>query len=375
MADILFVCVRKDLARADALADVFQAAGFSIGDLPETEAELRAAGAGLLVWSEGASQSPPFNQAAARVLAAGRAVLATLDGCQAPAELGSAPLFDLSGWRGDADDSLLDPLFAAIDKMAAERRAELEQWGASARRRDTSVVLDGRHGAVVHPAETGAFAESDPVPVALVKADRKRLQAAQGWRRGAPRGAQSLTVKRRATPSVGQMLIPLLASAGIAAAAYFGGLAESTNAPDTPHSVRVAIPPAPAANLVRLSAPAIEAEPEIVLEPQATLPSASQATAADDVSVSIAAAEPPRPRLRVRAPSARFRALSPAFGDSFEMAALTAPHLVELEPVTFTRRGRMTRIRAETLDSDARGASAHSFEGVRVERTALVNGD
>jgi hypothetical protein len=371
MADILFVCVRKDLAQADALADLFQAAGFSIGDLPESEAELRAAGAGLLVWSEGASQSPPFNQAAARVLAAGRAVFAILDGCQSPAELGSAPLFDLSGWRGDADDSLLDPLFATIDKMAAERRAELEQWGASAPRRDTSVVLDGRHGAVVHPAETGAFgfAESDPAPVALVKADRKRLQAAQGWRRGAPRGAQSLTVKRRATPSVGQMLIPLLASAGIAAAAYFGGLAESTNAPDTPHSVRVAIPPAPAANLVRLSAPAL------VQEPHAPLPSPPQAVAAEDVPVSIAAAEPPRPRLRVRAPSARFRALSPAFGDSFEIAALTAPHLVELEPVTFTRRGRMTRTRAETLGSDALGASAHSFEGVRVERTALVNRD
>jgi hypothetical protein len=174
---------------------------------------------------------------------------------------------------------------------------------------------------------------------------------------------------------VGQLLIPLLASASIAAAAYFGGLAESTNAPDTRHSVRVAIPRAPAANLVRLSAPAIEAAPEILQEPQPPLPAALQATTTEDASVSIAAAEPPRPRLRVRAPSARLRALSPTAGNSFQMAALTASHLVELEPVTLRRRGRMTRVRAETLGSEARGASAHLLDGARIERAALLNTD
>ena len=220
MADILFVCVRKDLAQADALADMFQAAGFSIGDLPEREADLRGAGAALLVWSEAASQSPPFNQAAARVLAAGRAVFATLDGRQPPAELGSAPLFDLSGWRGDADDSLLDPLFAAIDKMAAERRAELERWGASASRRDTSALLDGRHGAVVHAAEAGAFAfaETDPTPVARAKPDRKRVQAYEGVVIGKRnRGLNSSFIVRKISSGEGvertfQTYSPLIAS-------------------------------------------------------------------------------------------------------------------------------------------------------------------
>jgi hypothetical protein len=138
----------------------------------------------------------------------------------------------------------------------------------------------------------------------------------------------------------------------------------------------VAIPPPANAKFVRLSATAIEtAAPEIVQELQAPRPSAPPQVAAEEEAPVSAPAGSPLPRLRVRAPSARFRALSAASGAPFQVAALTAPHFVELEPVVLTRRGRMTRIRAEILDSDTRTASGRLFEGARIESAALVNRD
>lgn len=123
MADVLIVCVREDEPQAKALADMFEAAGFSIGGAPGSDAALRSSGAGVVVWSQASIRSRPFLDAAQRVINAGKAVVASLIEPPPPASVGDAPTFDLSGWNGDPDDSALDPLFFAVDRMVNSARA------------------------------------------------------------------------------------------------------------------------------------------------------------------------------------------------------------------------------------------------------------
>ena len=64
MADVLIVCVREDEPQAKALADMFEAAGFSIGGAPNSDGALRSSGAGVVVWSQASIRSRPFLDAA-----------------------------------------------------------------------------------------------------------------------------------------------------------------------------------------------------------------------------------------------------------------------------------------------------------------------
>lgn len=123
MADVLIVCVREDEPRAKALADMFEAAGFSIGGAPGNDAALRSSGAGVVVWSQASIRSRPFLDAAQRVINANKAVVASLIEPPPPESVGNAPAFDLSRWTGDPDDPGLDPLFFAVDRMVNSARA------------------------------------------------------------------------------------------------------------------------------------------------------------------------------------------------------------------------------------------------------------
>lgn len=123
MADVLIVCVREDEPQAKALAEMFEAAGFSIGGAPSSDAALRSSGAGVIVWSQASIRSRPFLDAAQRVINAGKAVVASLIEPPPPSSIGDAPAFDLSQWPGDPDDPGLDPLFFAVDRMVTSARA------------------------------------------------------------------------------------------------------------------------------------------------------------------------------------------------------------------------------------------------------------
>lgn len=123
MADVLIVCVREDEPRAKALADMFEAAGFSIGGAPNNDAALRSSGAGVVVWSQASIRSRPFLDAAQRVINANKAVVASLIEPPPPSSIGDALAFDLSQWAGDPDDPALDPLFFAVDRMVNSARA------------------------------------------------------------------------------------------------------------------------------------------------------------------------------------------------------------------------------------------------------------
>jgi len=125
MADVLFVFVREDAARAQALAALFAAADHEVGDGPVDNAALELCGAGVVLWSRAAIGSKPFLAAAQRALDSGKGVVASL-GQPPPAwVVGNAPTFDLSGWTGDPDDERLDPLFMAVDYRVASNRDEL----------------------------------------------------------------------------------------------------------------------------------------------------------------------------------------------------------------------------------------------------------
>ncbi len=123
MADVLIVCVREDEPQAKALADMFEAAGFTIGGAPSNDAALRSSGAGVVVWSQASIRSRPFLDAAQRVINAGKAVVASLIEPPPASSIGSSPAFDLSVWDGDPNDPALDPLFFAVDRMVNSARA------------------------------------------------------------------------------------------------------------------------------------------------------------------------------------------------------------------------------------------------------------
>lgn len=125
MADVLIVCVREDEPQAKALADMFEAAGFSIGGAPSSDAALRSSGAGVVVWSQASIRSRPFLDAAQRVINADKAIVASLIEPPPPSSIGSSLAFDLSRWDGDPNDPALDPLFFAVDRMVNAARASV----------------------------------------------------------------------------------------------------------------------------------------------------------------------------------------------------------------------------------------------------------
>lgn len=130
LADVLIVCVREDEPQAKALAEMFEAAGFSIGGAPSSDAALRSSGAGVVVWSQASIRSRPFLDAAQRVINADKAVVASLIEPPPPSSIGNSLAFDLSRWDGDPNDPSLDPLFFAVDRMVNSARASV---GAPAR--------------------------------------------------------------------------------------------------------------------------------------------------------------------------------------------------------------------------------------------------
>jgi hypothetical protein len=124
MADVFFICVREDLAAAEALAEMFADAGFTVGGAP-SEVSGEPKGAGIVLWSPASCWCSAFMSAAHRALEAGGTVIATLsETAPPPAFSQGAPVFDLSAWDGDIEDAALNPLFFVVDYMAGKAREE-----------------------------------------------------------------------------------------------------------------------------------------------------------------------------------------------------------------------------------------------------------
>jgi hypothetical protein len=143
MADVLMVCVRQDVVRAKALAEMFLSAGFSIGDSHASDAALRSSAAAILVWSHASVRSASFRDASRRAIRTGKALIVNLiSPSSRPARIGCSPIFDLSRWGGAPDDVVLGPLRHAVASMVKELRAQVEHWRAIRHSDETSAFVD-----------------------------------------------------------------------------------------------------------------------------------------------------------------------------------------------------------------------------------------
>lgn len=122
MADVVIVCVRKDVVAAESLADMFEAVGLDVRDAGVSDDELRASGAAVVVWSDDAAHSPAFMRVAERMIASGKAVFASIAPLMS-ARVTGLSVFDLARWCGDPNDPLLDALCARVNAMALKARA------------------------------------------------------------------------------------------------------------------------------------------------------------------------------------------------------------------------------------------------------------
>jgi hypothetical protein len=148
MPEIILVCVSDDLPQAEALAEMFDGAGFSVRDDVFNDTALARATAGVLVLSPAAFACGRFRDAAQRVHEAAKAVIACLEpGRRLP--FADAPVFDLSGWCGEAEDPMLEPLFFAVDRMRAGTRLRPHRWTAAPQ----DETFDPREGFVPRVAD------------------------------------------------------------------------------------------------------------------------------------------------------------------------------------------------------------------------------
>lgn len=110
MAGVSFVFVREDAGEVETLAELFDAAGYSIADGASADVC-------VVVWSRRALRSEAFRAAADAALNTGRAIVAALFAPPAREHVFEAPVIDLSQWDG-VDAAALDALFIAADEIA-----------------------------------------------------------------------------------------------------------------------------------------------------------------------------------------------------------------------------------------------------------------
>jgi len=123
MADVVLLCVREDMDRAEALAQMFAAGGCSVHEGTLNNAALCLSGAAVVVWSKLAMKSRGFLTAAEKAIAEGKAVFAGF--ADPPAEIDEVPWFDLRAWDGDPKSEMLNGIFFAVDHLATHNRDAL----------------------------------------------------------------------------------------------------------------------------------------------------------------------------------------------------------------------------------------------------------
>ena len=124
MASLFLSYVRKDAARARALASLLEMAGHSVWwdrhikggaqYAQEIEAALKAAEKVIVLWSAGSVGSPWVRDEAAAGRDTGRLVPVSLDGTQAPLGFGQYQTVDFSSWRGRSRPSAFQSLLDAL---------------------------------------------------------------------------------------------------------------------------------------------------------------------------------------------------------------------------------------------------------------------
>lgn len=120
MSDVVMIYVREDIERAEQLAEMFDDFGFSVS-CEATDEALARCGAAVVLWTDTAGVSPAIAEAVARVMASGKGVVLNFGSVVAPA--GAALTYDLTEWGGDPENTALDAMFFALDRMVIAARA------------------------------------------------------------------------------------------------------------------------------------------------------------------------------------------------------------------------------------------------------------
>jgi protein TonB len=122
MADVLLVYVRDDEALAEGISDSLERSGLSVArgeSVFDVGDEVPCV---VVLWSASSTRSAMVRDVAIRAQREGKLVAARLAGCETPLGFARPAPHDLSVWRGDPDDPVLDPVFFAADRLVCAAR-------------------------------------------------------------------------------------------------------------------------------------------------------------------------------------------------------------------------------------------------------------
>src|SRR5262245_37619923 len=122
MADVLLVYVQEDRAYAEGIGASLERSGLTVADGDGSAHNSADALCVLVLWSAHSTRSAIVRDVAIRAQREGKLITAKLAGCEAPLGFARPAPHDLSGWAGDPDDPILDPLFFAADRLVCAVR-------------------------------------------------------------------------------------------------------------------------------------------------------------------------------------------------------------------------------------------------------------
>lgn len=122
MADVYVAFVREDQSFAEALAIALQGSGFAVSRSTSVVDAITECPAIVVLWSAAAARSRLFMDAAERAHQSGKMVLARLSQEPVPASLAGVETHGLQQWRGDPEDTVIDPVVFHVDRLVSRAR-------------------------------------------------------------------------------------------------------------------------------------------------------------------------------------------------------------------------------------------------------------
>lgn len=211
MVGVVFVFVREDASDVDALADVFDRAGYSIEDDASDALS-------VVVWSRSAMRCNAFRAAIERAAQRGPVVVASLIATP-PQDLASvAPVVDISAWDGRSDASLDQLFYVVFDAIHPVRANVIALPGPTL----PIVAPPQLTNAATEPVSRKRTAWETPIPTKLLRpVHAEAVEPPPQPKLGAPSPRRDF--RRLATPSHGRAhaalafaVVALVASAGFA---------------------------------------------------------------------------------------------------------------------------------------------------------------
>ena len=127
MTEIALAYSSIDKARAEAIARVLAALGYTLSAQPLTPAGVDTAAALVVFWSSGSVNSIPINQLAAQASANRKLVCVRAGTADPPAAYALVALHDLSRWTGSLEAPELRTFLQHIMRMAPSQNAQQQQ--------------------------------------------------------------------------------------------------------------------------------------------------------------------------------------------------------------------------------------------------------